>query len=267
MGDFERDTSVRPRGDGVFECEIRPDWWVATGPNGGYLAAILVRALSAAEEVADRPLRSLTVHYLRPPEADAGEVEVESDRHGRSVSFRRARLLQDGRLCASALAVFAAGRSGAELERAVAPPVPAPEELERRLARRDASPERPDPPPFARQFEFLPALGDRPFTGAEEAFTGGWLRLRAERALDAPLLAALCDSWLPAIFTASSQPLAVPTLDLTVHLRAALPRPADWVLGRFSSRTARDGFLEEDAEIFARDGTLLAQSRQLALAG
>jgi acyl-CoA thioesterase len=33
----------------------------------------------------------------------------------------------------------------------------------------------------------------------------------------------------------------------------------------FRSQTARDGFVEEDGEIWTRDGVLLAQSRQLAL--
>jgi hypothetical protein len=33
----------------------------------------------------------------------------------------------------------------------------------------------------------------------------------------------------------------------------------------FRTRTAREGFLEEDGEIWSADGTLLAQSRQLAI--
>jgi hypothetical protein len=37
------------------------------------------------------------------------------------------------------------------------------------------------------------------------------------------------------------------------------------VLARFASRTSHGGFFEEDGEIWAPDGTLLAQSRQLAL--
>jgi acyl-CoA thioesterase len=59
----------------------------------------------------------------------------------------------------------------------------------------------------------------------------------------------------------------VPTLELTVQLRGQLPRGGDWALGRYRTRLARQGFMEEDAEIFSRDGELLAQSRQLALAG
>ena len=48
--------------------------------------------------------------------------------------------------------------------------------------------------------------------------------------------------------------MAVPTLELTVHLRARLPLESDWVLGRFATRTARDGLLEEDGELWSRDG-------------
>ena len=38
------------------------------------------------------------------------------------------------------------------------------------------------------------------------------------------------------------------------------------MLGRYVTRTASEGLLEEDAELFDTGGNLLAQSRQLALA-
>jgi acyl-CoA thioesterase len=259
VGDFDTDTAVRPGDDGALECEIGPDWWVAAGPNGGYLAAILVRALEAQAGADRRPLRSLTVHYLRAPSAAPARVEVEIEREGRSVSFARARLLQDGRPCALAGAVLADARAGLELEHAEFPEVEPPDAIA-------PARHRADPPPFARQFEFRQAVGARVFGRGEEAVTGGWVRLRRERPLDAALLVALCDSWFPAVFALVDEPRPVPTLELTVHLRTdggALP--PDWVLGRFTTRTARDGFLEEDGEIYSRDGRLLAQSRQLAL--
>ena len=260
MGDFERDTAVEPRGDGTYACDLRPDWWVFAGPNGGYLGAIVVRALSATPVRGGRPWRSITLHYLGRPSEGPAEVDVEVDRHGRSVSFLRGRLVQDGRLMATAAAVFADERDGFELDQLDTPAVTAPDET-------DALPDAPDGPPFADQFYYLPAIGTATFGGGEEALTGGWLRLRDERALDAAALVAFTDSWFPAVFAMRTEPLALPTLELTVHLRGRLPRDRDWVLGRYRTRLARHGFLEEESEIFSREGGLLAQGRQLAIAG
>ena len=255
MADFEQDTAVHPGDQGGYECHIAEDWWVVAGPNGGYVAAILARALLADAGGVARPLRSLTVHFLRAPSAGPARVEVQMERQGRTVSFASARLVQDGRPCALALAVLADAREGPELEHAAPPQVAAPEEI-------DAVSDRPDPPTVAHQLDFRPALAGE----NGRALTGGWLRLRREAPLDAALLVALCDFWLPALFTVSSERIAVPTLELTVHVRARVPLESDWVLGRFATRTVRDGLLEEDGELWSRDGLLLAQSRQLALA-
>jgi acyl-CoA thioesterase len=260
MGDFERDTAVEARGERSFGCDIRPDWWVVAGPNGGYLGAIVVRALSADPDLGSRPLRSITLHYLGRPDAGPAEVQVEADRHGRSVSFMRARLVQGARLMATAAAVFGDERDGIELDQVDAPAVPAPDETAE-------LPDASDGPPFSHQFDYRPALGPPTFGAGDEALAGGWLRLRDERALDAAALVAFTDSWFPAVFAMRTEPLAVPTLELTVHLRGRLPREHDWALGRYRTRLARHGFMEEEAEIFSREGELLAQGRQLAIAG
>jgi acyl-CoA thioesterase len=41
-------------------------------------------------------------------------------------------------------------------------------------------------------------------------------------------------------------------------------RPEDYVLASFRTNVVAEGFLEEDGEIWTREGVLLAQSRQLA---
>ena len=261
MGDFERDTAVTRDGAGSYTCDIRPDWWVVAGPNGGYLAAILIRALEEhlSGEPA-RPLRSLTVHYLCAPRQGPARIAVEIDRAGRSVSFVSVRLEQGERVCALARGVLALDREGFELAPGPPPEIAGPDDI-------DPLPRSDDAPPFGNQFDFRPAVGAPPFSGADEALTGGWIRLSDRgRELDAALLAALCDSWYPAVFATTHEPLAIPTLDLTVHLRAPVPRPDDWVLGLYRTRAARDGTLDEDATLWSRDGELLAHSRQLALA-
>ena len=61
--DFDRATAVTPLGDGRFAGEVEDGWGAPPGPNGGYLAAILTRALQ--HDLApggDRQLRTLATH-------------------------------------------------------------------------------------------------------------------------------------------------------------------------------------------------------------
>ena len=153
-------------GDGAFECELHPAWWVIRGPNGGYIAAIVVRALEAVA-AEGRPLRSFAAHYMRAPAEGPALVRTETVREGRSVSFLRATLVQGDDACATALAVFAADREGVAFDTARPPDVPAPEDVppqgETRL----------QAPPFAQNFDFRPALGGPVFEGAaEEGYCG-----------------------------------------------------------------------------------------------
>src|SRR5436305_1139745 len=85
---FDRDTAVRRTGDGTFEAEIEGQrWWVVRGPNGGFVAAIILRAI--AEELGDpeRPPRSLTVHYPSAPQPGTLEITVPRARIGRPVAY------------------------------------------------------------------------------------------------------------------------------------------------------------------------------------
>ena len=99
---------------------------------------------------------------------------------------------------------------------------------------------------------------------------GGWLGLAEPRPIDALSLAFFSDALIPAPFMRLREPAAVPTIDLTVHFRARMPRepapdPRELCLARTQTDLVHDGFFEEDGVIWAADGTLLAQSRQLAI--
>jgi len=260
---FDRDTAVRPLGDGAYEGRIDRGWWVVRGPNGGYVAAIVLRALMAEVE-ADRAPRSLTVHYTAPPEEGPVRIETRVERVGRSLSTVSARMRQGDRVLALALGAFSKPRVGPSFDHAPRPEAPPPERCN----------------PFQgliemnRRYEYRHALGALPGSGAAQALIGGWIRSAEPRLADAPLVAAITDAWPPACFAPlrpSEGPMPVPTIDLTIHFRRDLPLDGaasdDFYLAVFRSRFAEQGFVEEDGEVWSRDGRLLAQSRQLAVIG
>jgi acyl-CoA thioesterase len=260
MSKFERDTSISEVEAGVFEGHVNRDWWIVFGPNGGFLAAMLVKAMSAAVDDHTRAARSLTIHYTAAPVEGPVRIRTTVERAGRSLTTISARMEQEDRLIALALGAFSSARTPAiEFSAASAPTVPLPEELTPYEARRDL-------PPFTRQWEVRPAVGVEPFTGADgSTLTGGWIKPLDEHPIDAALVAQLTDAWLPAVFIRLTEPNAVPTIDLTIHFRTDLPLDPDYVLVTFETRVAADGYVEEDGHIWSRDGRLIAQSRQLAL--
>ena len=62
---FDRETAVTKQGDGRYSATMATSWWVVRGPNGGYLAAIILRTLTDAVDDPERTPRSLTVHYAQ----------------------------------------------------------------------------------------------------------------------------------------------------------------------------------------------------------
>jgi acyl-CoA thioesterase len=261
---FDRDTAVEPLGDGRFRATMVRDWFAPRGPNGGYVAAVLVRALEQVVDDPRRAPRSLTCHYLRPPAEGPCEIVVAVEREGRSLTSLSARLEQYGRPMVLALAAFG-GDFAPVAEYDTPPPAvgPVPTEL--------GLPRAPNPlvPPIASRFMLEPAFGPELFSGADQAVVGGWLRLAEPREADAALVALYTDAWLPSPWPRLREANPAPTVDLTIHFRARLPLagadPAAPLLARFRSSTSRDGFFEEDGEVWEPDGTLVAQSRQLGI--
>jgi acyl-CoA thioesterase len=248
-----------------------PSWWIVNGPNGGYVAAVVLRAIVA--EVADpaRRPRTLTMHYLRAPAAGPVEVEVTIERSGRTVTNVSARLVQDGRLMGLALAALALERP-APVAFDETPGLPLAEDGSPLLLPEQITPAEVDPDrdvPMRTHYDLRWALGDLPFQprpgGAGTARCGGWIRPAEAEPIDEVVLAAMSDAWLPPVFSKVDHPLAVPTIDLTVHFRALPEDPLDHCFAVFDSPLAQGGYLVEHGRILDRRGRLLAESRQLAV--
>jgi acyl-CoA thioesterase len=259
---FDADTAVEELGAGRFAAAMSERWWVGKGPNGGYVAAVILRAIQASAS-AERAPRSLTVHYQRAPKAGPVEVEVTVEREGGRVTFLSARLTQEGKVQATAQAVLSENWSEEEaFAEARMPDAGEPGELH------TIDPSADGRPNMLQNYRLRSALGEQAFSGGDP-YTGAWIRTREPHPLDAPLAAAFLDTWFPAPFVRLERAAGAPTIDYTVHFRSPLPPagagPEDPYLIAFRSSTARHGFFEEDGELWSAGGVLLAQSRQLAL--
>ena len=269
-GKFDTDTAVRSEGGSgarrLFAAEVSPDWRAGRGPHGGYLAAMLLRALMQTVAEPARSPRSLTIHYARAPDPGAVEIHTVIERHGRSLSTLSARMEQQGKLCALALGAFSLPWSGPEISDLDMPEVAPAEDT-----REPGTPFEHGAPPFTRYITLQPRFGGVPFAGGEQPMElGGWLGLAEPRAVDPLSLAFFTDALVPAPFMRLPMPNAAPTIDLTIHFRTPTPRsndpdPRELCLVRVRGGVIREGFFEEDTVIWALDGTLLAHSRQLAL--
>jgi acyl-CoA thioesterase len=274
---FDRDTAVwrdtdptSPRHPAVgeqtvFSAQVASDWRAGRGPHGGYLAAMLLRALTESVPDLAREPRSLTIHYARPPEPGPVRITTTLEREGRSLSTLSARMHQGEELVALVLAAFSLPWAGPEISEVQMPDVVPADPSREGLKLMEHGPE------FARHIVLQPRIEGRPLTGEERPMLiRGWMGLVEPRPVDALSLAFFSDALIPAPYMRMREWSAVPTVDLTVHFSARMRPGADadpheLCLAQTTSELVHDGFFVEDGVIWAADGTLLAQSRQLAI--
>jgi acyl-CoA thioesterase len=263
---FAADTGVTAVGPGRWSATVHEGWDIAGNANGGYLLAIAARAMAGAAERPD-PV-TLTAHYLSPGRPGPAEVRTSVVKSGKRFTTVQATLVAGDRPLLAVLGTFGdlAPTEGA----------PAPSRVD------DSPPDLPPvdqcvplvpsddaggmPPPFARRVEIRMHPGDAGFSRGRpsgEMRLRGWFRLPDDQPLDTLALVLASDAYPPTIFNADLPVGWTPTVELTTHVRA---RPAaGWLRCEFTTRFVTGGFLEEDGVVWDDTGTLVAQSRQLAL--
>ncbi len=260
---FDEATALTPAGEDAWDGAIADGWATPRGPLGGYVMAIVMRGFELAIGDPTRSARSATMHFMRPPDVGPVRVEAKVERAGRSLTTVSGRLSQGDKLVGLALGAYSPSWDAPTLEDTERMPEVEPPEGREPLS---VGPREGAPPPdFAQRVTMQPRFGDTPFSGGSSGEVGGWMGLTEERPLDALSLAVLADAWFPAPWPRLTEFAAAPTIDLTVHFRVGLPLPDQLLLGRFRNRMVREGFFDEDGELWTSDGTLIAQSRQLAL--
>ncbi|MBU7596229.1 thioesterase family protein [Streptomyces sp. P38-E01] len=264
--EFDRDTRVRLRTDGVFDADLPEGWSVGAGLNGGYLLALLGRALGEALERPD-PF-TITAHYLSgtTPGPAVIRTDVAARRH--STATGSARLLQPDADGNEVERVRVLGTCGdlsalpADVHTTAKPPEIPPWEHCVGAEHSPHDAERMPPIVHRLRLRLDPAtlgwaIGEPSGKGEMRA----WFALPDGRDHD-PLSLLLAVDGLPSVAFELGIDAWVPTVELTAHVRAR-PAPGP-VRVALTTRNVAGGYLEEDAEVWDSEDRLVAQSRQLA---
>lgn len=258
---FEKETHIEPAGDpGSYQVVLDPSWWVWDGPNGGYVAAAMHRALET-ELPAAGPLRDLSVSFLEAADAGPATIEVAPVREGGSVTVARVDLRQDERPIATMRATLGAVREGspAFVVEAVPEVPPWAHAVDFAKARGNV-----EPPTFTQHCDYRLAGGATPFSGEVGGTFQVWMRMAEPTPMTPPLVTFLSDAWMAAIYTSLEAPLATPSLDLSLQVHGIPEDHGDDepLLGVFRAEHAADGYAFEDGELWTPGGELVARARQ-----
>ena len=264
MGDFELDTRISG-GDGRYRATLSEDWMI-WGPNGGYLAAIALRAVGA-EAAVPRPA-SFHCHFLSIARFDEVDLVVTPVRTGRRSESFRVSMTQGGKAILEGMVRTAAEGPGLAHDASRAPDVPGPDRLRNveQVLVDIGEPDR-ERSVFWRNFEERPVDPDR-LRGDWKAGPPRWLewyRFRPRDTFDDPFLDAgryllLVDTltWPAACQPHAPEPgFTAPNLDVTAWFHDAAPAEP-WLLADTDSPVAGGGLMGTTSRVWSPDGRLLA---------
>ncbi|CAM4046409.1 thioesterase family protein [Nocardia ninae] len=242
---------------GEWVVHVPRTWWSWSGPLGGLLNALAAQAGADLVDAAAVPQATHT-QFLRNPWDAPISLIATVERAGRTAEFVTVRGTQGEDTIFISTIVFAHRTGAAGQQRITAPSVPAPEDC----------PEIHFPPelvPFGQQFELRQACGAFPMTGSSTAEMGAWLRMRPEVAADSLVAIVAMDAMPPGLYPTLSEPLAIVSTELSIHLHGDLVRNPidDFVLAVQRNITSGDGWCVDEASLWDRAGGLVASSRQL----
>ena len=256
MGQFARETAIEQIGDHHYRGELCEGWRIGEVPNGGYVLAIAGRALQAVLPHKD-PL-TVSAFYLAPTQLGPIECYVEFLGGGRSTSFAEVKMYQQGELKVKVTAAYTTldKLSGESWSAGDRPQFPGWDEC---VAPPDKGLE------FRNRAETRLVSGAEVFNRGEPDGSGafcGWVRHSDGADPDVIGLLMFADAFPPPVFTVYGPVGWVPTVELTVQVRAH-PAPGPLQV-RLASRHMSKGVIEEDGEYWDSAGQLVAISRQTA---
>ena len=262
MGSLDLDTKLTG-GDGRYDVSISPDWKI-WGPNGGYMAALALRAAATASRFA-RPA-SFACHFLSVGAFEPARIAVTPLRSARTAESLRATIEQNDRVLLDAQVWTAADGAGLEHDFAPMPDVKLPSQLDP-FEKLEGFERRLDLPVLGQPRRSPDRLGsagavDNPARRSSAAGTASApTRASTSPRLDAARALILIDtlSW-PAACRAhdeSENPWMAPSLDLVARFHRAPPY-SEWLLVEARADVATEGLIGFHNRVWDEAGRAIA---------
>ena len=254
MGQFEQDTALEQVAENRWRGEFRRGWRIGSTVNGGFVLAVIARALR--EALPHRDPLSINAFYMAPNVLGTFEIEVEVLRANRGTSFASASLYQDGELKVRASAAYTdLERLSGETWLGGTPPTVQPFDSTHELSANHLEIHERIDMRLVEGYEVF-EKGIAPGTGEFVA----WVQHRDQTPFDTIDLTMVSDILPPPPFTLFGAYGWVPTIELTVQCRAK-PAPGP-ILGRLKSRHLTASIIESDGDFWDSEGQLVALARQ-----
>ena len=244
----------------VRRGRTHPEWANMVGPFGGITAAVMLRAIETQPDRIGEPL-ALTVNFTSPIADGDFDISLRAARTNRTNQHWIVELSQHGAVTTTATAIFGIRRDTWSDTQAVPPAAPPPEQISR--SSRENLPVWTD-------------LYDMRF--AEGSFSGGavqtgssstttlWVRDAAQRQVDFPALTAMSDIFFPRVYLRRGI-IPAGTISMTTYFHADTQHldalADDYILATAHADRFDRGFFDQNAQLWSRDGALLATTYQI----
>ncbi len=256
--------TLEPVGDGLYRTRTSDAYWNFAGPFGGYIAALLMKAVLSDGRLLGPPVAQ-TVNFCAPLAKGDLEIAVVLPRSGKATQHWSVELRQAGTVAATGSIVCANRRQTFQHTAAKMPDVPAAEAVERQ------SPPKHLPWLSAYDFRFLeggPRFGSQPRDAGD---LGGsrtvlWLKDKPDRPLDYPALAALCDCFILRLVQMRGTLPPMSTVSMTSYFHATpdelTAQGTQPLLGIADAKRFNANFHDQEMELWGAGGRLLATGMQ-----
>lgn len=255
-----------PQHDGSMQAQAPEAYWNMVGPYGGITAAQMLQAVMQHPDVLGDPL-SITVNFAGPVQAGNLRIEAVPMRTNRSSQHWTVTMGQrdaEGAftVCTTATIITALRRQTFSLDDIDPPAMPDPRTCERYGTQGAMQ--------WLQRYDMRVVQGAIPKVwddSGHESISQLWVRDDPPRPLDFVGLTALADVFYPRIWLRRARRVPAGTVSMTVYFHASREQLAaqhdKHVLAQACAQAFRNGYFDQNAQLWDTQGSLLATSHQI----